>query len=68
MKTKGFDRIKTMKKISREETKLYGKSGVHIEKGRKRKQSTREYMEEVEDENEEEIFINNEEGEQNEKN
>ena len=48
-KQKKYDRLKMLKKLSREEEKDYGKSGFHTDKRNKRKPSTKDYLEEWED-------------------
>ena len=50
-KRKEWDKVKTLKKISREEQRLYGKSGPHKDRRerRVRKKTTKDYLEEVEE-------------------
>lgn len=52
MAKKKFDRIKVLKKISRESEKPYGKAGVHVDKKDRRikKKNTKDYLEEEKDE------------------
>jgi hypothetical protein len=49
-KQKKFNKIKLLKKVSREDTmsRLYGKSGVHVDKRERRikRMSTAEYLDE----------------------
>ena len=53
-KKKSFDRVKTLKKISREENPVYGRSGAGAHKNRgdkrQREPSTREFLEEMDEE------------------
>lgn len=50
-KKKEWDKIKVLKKISREEQRLYGKSGPHKDKRerRDRRKNTQDYLSELED-------------------
>jgi len=56
-KNKKFDKIKALKRISRRENKVTGKSGagVHVDKKDKRikKKSTNDYLDELEEEEDE---------------
>jgi hypothetical protein len=47
-KQRKFNKIKLIKKISREDTRMYGKSGVHVDKRERRvkRMSTAEYLDE----------------------
>jgi hypothetical protein len=51
-KKKKWDRLKTLKKISREEQRLYGKAGPHKDKREKRQRRfrTEDYLAELEEE------------------
>lgn len=53
-KNKKWNRLKVLKKISREEQGLYGKAGPHKDKRekRQRKMRTEDYLAEVEEESE----------------
>jgi len=50
-KKRKFDRIKTLKKINRDETQPYGKAGVHSDKReqRLRHMDTQDWLDEAED-------------------
>ena len=49
-KVKKFNRIKEVKRMSREDTKVYGKGGPHKLKKEKRKRSD-DYLTELEEDN-----------------
>lgn len=50
-KKKEYNRIKVLKKVSRDETGPYGKAGIHADKRerRLRRMSTKDYLEEYEE-------------------
>jgi hypothetical protein len=61
-KERVYDRIKNIKRISREDDRLHGKPGVHADRKDKRikRLSTNDYLDEWEDEEElENVFTEN---------
>ena len=58
-KDKKFDRLKVLKKISREENKIYGRAGVHKDKKDKRQKRlrTEDYLADVEELDVEELDV-----------
>lgn len=49
-KVKQYDRLKQIKRMSREENKLYGKAGAHTtEKDKPRNKSWKSYLDELEE-------------------
>jgi len=56
-KKKEWDKIKVLKKISREEQRLYGKSGPHRDKRERRQQrkNTQDYLAELDESEEVEV-------------